>query len=146
MLKVSNTIEENKRILIRRLIKVKNEKINYLAKYKGISNLGKFYNYGYMGLYNEEIVSDITKRKNINKNECILDYMTSYELMLNLFRLNLTEAILRLEEDNASQKACQVHYVIGKEIRNMLKILTLTLPEDIKTPSKIKTNYHDPLR
>lgn len=52
-----------------------------------MKNYGKFTNYGYQGLYGAETASDIAKRKGLNNNEEILDYMGSEELQTTYFVL-----------------------------------------------------------
>lgn len=53
--------------------------------------MGKFYNYGYKGVYNGETAKDIANRKGISEKEDILDYMSSTELAANLFRITQTD-------------------------------------------------------
>lgn len=57
-----------------------------------------FQNAGYMGLYGGMTVSDIHAKKGLKKNEKILDYMGSTELIANLFRISQTEEKLKRDE------------------------------------------------
>ena len=70
-----NLSEDEKRLYTRINVNNKNKKLFYTAKNAGVSNFGKFNNYGYMGLYNGETALSIAKRKNIAENEDILDWM-----------------------------------------------------------------------
>ena len=85
-----NLSEDEKRLYTRINVNNKNKKLFYTAKNAGVSNFGKFNNYGYQGLYNGETAEDIAKRKEINENEDILDWMGSTELAANLFRITHT--------------------------------------------------------
>ena len=84
--------EDDRRLYSRINVANKNLLLLDSAKNAGVENYGKFNNYGYMGLYNGEKAKDIAKRKGINENDDILDYMGSEELGANLFRITQTEA------------------------------------------------------
>lgn len=73
--------EDERRLLLRSDVKGFNKKLFKAAQDCGVDNFGKFQNAGYKGLYNGETASDIKKRKNLKKNEEILDYMGSTELV-----------------------------------------------------------------
>ncbi len=94
-LEYSRLSEDEKRLYTRILLIIKNKYLFQTAKDSGVENFGKFNNYGYKGLYNGETAKQIAKRKSINENEDILDYMGSEELGANLFRITQTEAKLK---------------------------------------------------
>jgi len=50
-----------------------------------------FQNAGYMGLYGGMKVEDIHKKKGLMEKDRILDFMSSTELIANLFRISQTE-------------------------------------------------------
>lgn len=79
---------------------------------------------------------DIKERKHLDKNEDILDYMGHEELAANLFRATQTEAKLRRENIHGKSKANQVHYDVGKEVRDTIERLGGTMPENLPTPDK----------
>ena len=62
--------------------------------------------------------------------------MVSDELIANLFRISQTEQKLRNENISLENEANETHYEVGKEIRNTIKKLGGTMPEDLPTPEK----------
>ena len=95
-----------------------------------------FQNYGYMGLYGGLKAQDIKKLKGLKKSQNILDHMGYEELAANLFRATQTEAKLRRDHVQGKQEANQTHYEVGKKVRQTIKDLGGTMPEDLPTPEK----------
>ena len=132
-----NSLEENKkRLIIRGQTIDKNKTLYKAAKDSGVENYGKFTNYGYQGLYGGENAKKIAKRKGLTDKDEILDYMGSEELADNLFRIVQTEAKLKKENINNEQDANMTHHKVGKAVRETIKRLGGTLPENLPTPEK----------
>ena len=132
----SSLTEEEKRFYQRNLTKKGNYSLNITARNAGVKNFDRFHNYGYKGLYNGETADDIAKRKKLRYREDILDNMCSEELIANLFRISQTESKLKRDNVNSESKANQVHYTIGKNIREVIAKNGGTMPEDLLTPDK----------
>ena len=128
--------EDEKRLYTRKNVKDKNKYLFDTAKLAGVKNYGKFNNYGYRGLYNGETASDIAKRKGISEKEDILDYMSSTELAANLFRITQTDEVLKNKNINNEDDACKTHHDVGQAVRQTIKRIGGTMPEDLPTPSK----------
>ena len=128
--------EDEKRFYQRNLTRKGNYSLNIAAKNAGVKNFDKFHNAGYKGLYNGETANDIAKRKKLRYREDILDNMGSDELIANLFRISQTEQKLKNENINLESDANKTHYKVGKEIRNTIKKLGGTMPENLPTPEK----------
>ena len=128
--------EDEKRLYTRKNVKDKNKYLFDTAKLAGVKNYGKFNNYGYRGLYNGETASDIAKRKGISEKEDILDYMSSTELAANLFRITQTDEVLKNKNINNEDDACKTHHNVGQAVRQTIKRIGGTMPEDLPTPSK----------
>ena len=62
--------------------------------------------------------------------------MGSDELIANLFRISQTEQKLKNENIKLENEANKTHYEVGKEIRNTIKKLGGTMPENLPTPNK----------
>ena len=58
------------------------------------------------------------------------------ELAANLFRATQTEAKLRRENIQGKANANQTHFEVGKKVRDTIKDLGGTMPEDLPTPDK----------
>ena len=95
-----------------------------------------FQNSGYMGLYNGEKAADIKRRKGLKKSQEILDHMGSVELGANLFRITQTEDKLRREGIKDKAAANRAHFEVGNAVRETIKSLGGTMPEDLPTPEK----------
>ena len=132
----SSLTEEEKRFYQRNLTKKGNYSLNITARNAGVKNFDRFHNYGYKGLYNGETADDIAKRKKLRYLEDILDNMGSEELIANLFRISQTESKLKRDNVNSESKANQVHYTIGKNIREVIAKNGGTMPEELPTPDK----------
>ncbi len=132
----STLTEDEKRLYQRNLTRKGNYSLNQTAKKSGVKNFDKFHNCGYKGLYNGETANDIAVRKGLRYREDILDNMGSDELIANLFRISQTEQKLKKEKIKTEIAANKTHYEVGSKIRNTIKELGGTMPEDIPTPDK----------
>lgn len=128
--------EDEKRLYRRKQTKDGNKILYKIARDKGVKNFDRFTNAGYKGLYNGETADDIAKRKGLRYREDILDNMGSAELGANIFRITQTEALLEKQEEPNEQIATNTHYKVGKAVRDTIKNLGGTMPEDYLAPKK----------
>ena len=132
----SKLTEDEKRLYRRKQTKDGNKILYKIAREKGVKKFDIFTNAGYKGLYNGETADDIAKRKGLRYREDILDNMGSVELGANIFRITQTEALLEKQEKPNEQVATNTHYKVGKAVRDTIKNLGGTMPEDLPTPKK----------
>lgn len=128
--------EDEKRIYRRNQARKGNFNLNKTAVNSGVKDLARFHNAGYKGLYNGETADDIFKRKKLRYREDILDNMGSEELADNIFRIAQTDAKLKRDNVDNEYTANLVHNEVGKEVRNSIKKLGGTMPENLPTPQK----------
>ena len=131
--------EDQKRIAIRKEMKRHNTALAEAAHNAGVIeplDYAVFQNYGYMGLYGGLKAQDIKRRKGLNKNQDILDHMGSTELAANLFRATQTEEKLRRDNVQGKYQANMTHYNVGAKVRQTIRELGGTMPEDLPTPQK----------
>ena len=128
--------EDEKRLYRRNQARKGNYNLNKTAVSSGVKDLARFHNAGYKGLYNGETADDIFKRKKLRYREDILDNMGSEELADNIFRIAQTDAKLKRDNVDNEYTANLVHYEVGKKVRNTIKELGGTMPEDLPTPQK----------
>ena len=128
--------EDEKRLYRRNQARKGNYNLNKTAVNSGVKDLARFHNAGYKGLYNGETADDIFKRKKLRYREDILDNMGSEELADNIFRIAQTDAKLKRDKVDNEYTADSVHYEVGREVRNSIKRLGGTMPEDLLTPDK----------
>lgn len=116
-----------------------NKSLAEAAQMAGIANQREyaiFQNKGYQGLYGGLGAKEIHARKGLKKSQRILDHMGSTELAANLFRATQTDEKLRRENIQGKQAAYDTHYEVGKKVRQTIKELGGTMPEDLPTPQK----------
>mgnify|MGYP003305865262 CR=1 FL=1 len=133
--------EEEKRLFLRAEMLKHNSKLASAAKDAGVidsKDYAIFQNYGYKGLYGGLNAKDIHARKGLKKSQKILDHMGSTELAANLFRTTQTEEKLRRENIKGKQEANMTHYEVGAKVRQTIKELGGTMPEDLPTAESIK--------
>ena len=135
-IKYNNLSEDEKRLYRRKQTRDGNKVLYKIASSKGVKNFDKFTNAGYRGLYNGESADDIAKRKKLRYREEILDNMGSEELGANVFRITQTEALLKKQKEKNEDMATDLHYTVGKTIRDAIEKLGGTMPEDLPTPDK----------
>ena len=128
--------EDEKRLYRRNQARKGNYNLNRTAVNSGVKDLARFHNAGYKGLYNGETADDIFKRKNLRYREDILDNMGSEELADNIFRIAQTDAKLKRDKVDNEYTANSVHYEVGREVRDSIKRLGGTMPEELPIPDK----------
>ena len=126
--------EDQKRIAIRDEIKHHNKSLSESAGNAGVKNFSRFHNSGYKGLYGGLTMQDIHNLKELNEGEHILDFMGSAELAANLFRATQTDEVLRRRNIKGEDLANDTHFNVGRTIRNTMKELGTTMPENLPTP------------
>ena len=131
--------EDARRLAVRQELKKHNSLLANAAHDAGINNsrdYAMFQNQGYMGLYGGLKVKDIRKRKGLKEGQQILDHMGHEELAANLFRATQTEAKMRRENIKGKEAANKTHFEVGAAVRQTIKDLGGTMPEDLPTPDK----------
>lgn len=128
--------QDQKRLFIRKEVKDHNKKLFKTAQKAGVSNFGKFNNYGYLGLYGL-ITDDIKIKKGIGKDN-ILDRAGSTELAANLFRITQTDEKIIKDKISGEEKANTTHFDVGQKVRKTIKEIGGTMPENLKPEKHIK--------
>jgi DNA-damage-inducible protein D len=98
---------------------------------------GIFHDAGYKGLYGGLGRDAIKQRKTIPDKDNLLDRMNATELAANQFRMTQTRDKLASGVNSQSQ-AIQTHEKVGKEVRDAIKRIGGTLPENIPPAEHIK--------
>ncbi|MBF0477995.1 MAG: DNA damage-inducible protein D [Candidatus Omnitrophica bacterium] len=133
--------EEKKRVFLRGEMKTHNKHLASAAREAGVIkplDYAIFQDHGYHGLYGGLGQTDIHQRKGLKPSQKILDHMGSTELAANLFRATQTEDKLRRENIKGKDKANQAHLEVGKKVRQTIRELGGTMPEDLPAVKSIK--------
>ena len=136
-LALANLPEDQKRLIFRSLMSTYNVRLAEAAKQAGViepRDFATFQDHGYMGLYDGLRENDIHGRKGLQPEEKILDYMASEELAANMFRATQADAKLRRDKVDSKGQANVTHYQVGQEVREAIKRLGGTMPENLPTP------------
>jgi len=136
------TSEDEKRMFLRNELRRHNSLLADTAHNAGIIDAidyAIFQNFGYKGLYGGLDAKAIHKRKQLKKSQNILDHMGSTELAANLFRATQTEDKLRREQIKGKTKANKTHYEVGVKVRQTIKELGGTMPENLPVAESIKS-------
>ena len=134
--------EDEKRLFLRNELAKHTSQLADAAKGAGViepRDYAIFQNHGYMGLYGGLGAKEIHERKNLKKSQKILDHMGSTELAANLFRATQTEEKLRSDHIVGKTKANRTHYEVGAKVRQTIKELGGTMPENLPVVESIKT-------
>ncbi|MBI1910283.1 MAG: DNA damage-inducible protein D [Deltaproteobacteria bacterium] len=133
--------EDERRLLLRDEIRIHNMRLAETAKRAGVitsMDYAIFQNHGYMGLYGGMTAQDIHRHKRLKKGRQILDHMGSTELAANLFRATQTEEKIRRERIIGKDRANQTHRDVGAKVRQTIRELGGTMPENLPTVGNIK--------
>lgn len=134
--------EEEKRLFLREELLKHNSQLASAAKDAGViepRDYAIFQNYGYQGLYGGLGAKEIHARKGLKKTQKILDHMGSTELAANLFRATQTEEKLRRENVKGKIQANRTHFEVGRKVRQTIKELGGTMPENLPVAESIKS-------
>ncbi len=79
-----------------------------------------------------------TGARKLTPKQNILDHMGSTELAANLFRATQTEEKLRREKVRSKNQANQIHHQVGRKVRQTIRELGGTMPENLPVAESIK--------
>ena len=128
------------RLELRKQASVEFKALSGAARDAGVEDrmFGVFHDAGYKGLYGGLGKEDIKTRKGIAPKEQLMDRMGTTELAANQFRMTQTRDKLARERISGRERAIQAHGQVGKEVRDAIKRIGGTLPEDIPPAEHIK--------
>lgn len=125
-----------KRLFIRDEVAKHNKKLFSTAKKAGVKQFGLFNDAGYKGLYGRSL-SETEKRKGLKKGE-LLDRAGNTELAANLFRITQTDEKIKKDRIVGDRAASQTHFMVGGKVRQTIKDIGGTMPEDLLPEKSIK--------
>ncbi|KKR08509.1 MAG: DNA-damage-inducible protein D [Parcubacteria group bacterium GW2011_GWC2_39_14] len=128
--------EDDKRLFIRGEVSDENKKLFSTAKSAGVTKFGSFNDAGYRGLYGMSLV-EVEERKNVRKGE-LLDRAGTTELAANLFRITQTKEKIKKDNIRGDYDASQTHFMVGGKVRQTIKDIGGTTPENLPAERHIK--------
>jgi len=131
--------EDERRLAIRHELSEHNKALSAAAKGAGVEtpiDYAIFQDHGYKGLYGGLGAKDLHSKRELKKSERILDHMGSTELAANLFRATQAEEKLKRDSVKGKLQANKAHFEVGAKVRQTIKELGSTMPENLPTPAK----------
>lgn len=109
------------------------------ARQAGVENrmFGVFHDAGYKGLYGGRGRDAIKREKGVPDRENLMDRMNATELAANQFRMTQTREKLARDRVAHQAQAIVTHEVVGREVRDAIKRIGGTAPEDIPADEHI---------
>lgn len=128
--------ETDKRLFIRGEVTDENKKLFSTAIRAGVKKFGSFNDAGYLGLYGMRL-RDIENKKGIKKGE-LLDRAGKTELAANLFRITQTDEKIQNDDIRGDEQASRAHFMVGGKVRQTIKDIGGTTPENLEPERHIK--------
>lgn len=129
--------EDIERVSLRTEITEHEKTLSSTAKMAGVQNYAFFQNKGYLGMYNMPL-SKIKSLKGVPDKKPLFDYMGAEEMGANIFRITQTEAKIKREGITGQMGLEQAAQDVGKKVRNAIKDMGGTMPEDLPAYEDIK--------
>jgi DNA-damage-inducible protein D len=128
------------RLEMRQQTKAEFKALSGAAQDAGVQSrmFGVFHDAGYRGLYGGLGNDQIKSRKRIGPAENLLDRMDTTELAANQFRMTQTREKLGRGGVKGQQHAITTHLQVGKEVRDAIKRIGGTMPENLPPAEHIK--------
>lgn len=126
------------RVKLRQLVKEHNKMSAGVAKDAGVKNFEAYNGAGLSGLYGGLTKAELLKRKGLPEDTDRLEHAGHEELAANYFKA--TQAIAKLKRDGIKGQvaANQAHNEVGKAVRETIKGLGGTMPENEPALEHIK--------
>jgi DNA-damage-inducible protein D len=131
---------DRERLEIRKQASEEFRALSGAARNAGVQNkmFGVFHDAGYKGLYDCKGVEDIKKFKGITSGENLMDRMNTTELAANQFRMTQAREKLQKKNIKGQEQAIRTHKKVGQEVRDAIKRIGGTLPENIPPAEHIR--------
>ena len=128
------------RLELRRQTSEEFKALSGAARQAGVQSrmFGIFHDAGYKGLYGGLGAEAIKARKRIPEKEQLMDRMDTTELAANQFRMTQTRDKLTRQAIHDQEHAIDTHKQVGREVREAIKRIGGTLPENLPPAEHIK--------
>lgn len=126
------------RIEMRDRLRDANKDLARAARAAGVTRFGIFQDEGYRGLYGGRGLKQIKIKKQLAPKDDLIDRMGRAELAANAFRATQADEKIRRENITSEQSAFKAHHQVGKEVREAIRRVGGTMPEDIPLEPSLK--------
>ena len=131
---------DHERLELRQQTKDEFKALSGAAQDAGVQSrmFGVFHDAGYKGLYGGLGNEQIKTRKGVPRDENLMDRMDTTELAANQFRMTQAREKLARQRIKGQQQAIDTHMQVGKEVREAIKRIGGTMPENLPSGEHIK--------
>lgn len=137
MEKLERVIADQRRVDLRNRVKDRNTKLNSTAQAAGVRRFPIFHGAGIRAMYDTRL-ADLKAKRGIGEKEDWLDRQGIEELAANEFRITQTESKIRREAIRGEEAAINTHVEVGREVRDAIRRVGNTMPEDLTPEPPIK--------
>lgn len=130
-----------KRVAVRGRVTDAVKALNVAAKGAGVQRYGLFHDAGYRGLYGMGLLA-VKRKKNISDEDDLFDHAGRTELAANEFRLTQARDKLVRENIREERHAIETHKSVGEEVRDTIRKIGGTMPEDLAPEPSLKKLTH----
>ncbi|MBI3771019.1 MAG: DNA damage-inducible protein D [Deltaproteobacteria bacterium] len=135
---IEQGVADEKRVELRQRVRIANRALNSAAKQAGVRRFAFFHDAGYQGLYGMGLTA-IQHKKGLGQREDLLDRAGRAELAANEFRVTQAEEKLVRERVRGEYAAIATHLRVGQEVRNTIRKIGGTMPEQLPIEPAIRT-------
>lgn len=130
-------LKDSERLEWRCRLTDRTRKLASVAKLAGVHNYAWFNDAGYRGLYGMRL-SQLLEKKKLSPDAKLFDNIGTTELAANAFRATQAAEILKREKVQGQLAASVTHEMVGAQVREVIKKLGNTMPENLPTEPDIK--------
>ncbi len=132
--------EDQKRLAKRKQVASNYTELSKTAVNSGVKpkHMGIFHDKGYRGMYGEKSARSVKRDKGLDEKANLMDFIGFEELAAHDFKNSQTSRQLKVLGINTEDAANDVHYKVGKKVRNTIKELGNPMPETLPLEEDIK--------
>jgi DNA-damage-inducible protein D len=127
-----------KRVEWRGYVTERQKRLHSAAKKAGVQNYALFNDAGHRGLYGGMHLSEVLAYKRLRPNDSLFDHIGTTELAAHAFRATQAAEVIQREKIQGQDAASKTHERVGAEVRQTIKTLGNTMPENLPTEPDIK--------
>jgi DNA-damage-inducible protein D len=127
-----------KRVEWRGHLTERQKRLHSAAKLAGVENYALFNDAGHRGMYGGRHLSEILAYKKLPPKAALFDYIGTTELAAHAFRATQAAEVIQREKVRGQDACSRTHERVGAEVRQTIKTLGNTMPEDLPTEPDIK--------
>jgi DNA-damage-inducible protein D len=130
--------KDAKRVEWRGYLTDRQNRLHSAAKLAGVENYALFNDAGHKGLYGGRHLSAILNYKKLPPKSALFDHIGTTELAAHAFRATQAAEVIQRERIRGQEACSKTHEKVGAEVRQTIKTLGNTMPEDLPTEPDIK--------